>query len=50
MDYHADNKFSKVEEELLPATLHIRAAGQHTEKAERSIRTVKLQTSRHQYC
>ena len=27
MDYHGDNEFNKVEEELLPATLHIRAAG-----------------------
>ena len=27
-DYHGDNKFQKVEEDLLPATLHIRAAGQ----------------------
>ena len=43
-DYHTDNKFSKIKEELLPATLHIRAAGQHTEKAERSIHTVKEQT------
>ena len=41
MDYHGDNEFAKVEDELLPATLHIRAARQHTEKAERSIRLVK---------
>ena len=43
-DYHRDNKFAKIEDELLPATLHIQAAGQHTEKAERSIRTVKERT------
>ena len=43
-DYHSDNKFQKIEEELLPSTLHIRAAGQHTEKAERSIRTIKERT------
>ena len=43
-DYHGDNDFSKVEEELLPATLHIRTAGQHTEKAQRSICTIKEHT------
>ena len=43
-DYHADNEFSKIKEDLLPATLHIRATGQHTEKAERSICTVKERT------
>ena len=43
-DYHGDNEFQKVEEELLPATLHIKAAGQHTEKTERSIRTIKERT------
>ena len=44
MDYHGDNEFQKVEEDLLPAMLNIRAAGQHTEKAERSIHTIKERT------
>ena len=43
-DYHGDNEFAKIEDDLLPATLHVRAAGQHTEKAERSIRTLKERT------
>ena len=40
-DYHADNEFDKIADDLLPATTHIRAALQHTERAERSIRTLK---------
>ena len=40
-DYHADNEFDKIADDLLPATTHRRAALQHTERAERSIRTLK---------
>ena len=42
-DYHDDKKSRKLQEYILPDTINIREAGKCTDKAERSIQTVKQQ-------
>ena len=46
-DYHSDKKFRKVEQDLAPAEVQIRVAGQQVQKSQISIQIVKVLRKTH---